>query len=64
MSSRAFNTLAKSIWSISWVIYVFFMLAAFYKCNLRACMVRLEKEKPVDTIQVCESAPFAAVNIN
>ena len=54
LPDHCFNTFAKSIWSLFWILYVFFLIQGAYKCNLRAYMMIKDYEPVVDTAEVGE----------
>ena len=55
LPDHCFNTMAKSIWSLTWTLFVFFLMQGAYKSNLRAHMMFKEYEQVVDTLEVGEN---------
>ena len=54
LPDHCFNTLAKSVYSFFWVLYIFFLMQGAYKCNLRAYMMIKDYEPVVRTAEVCD----------
>ena len=52
MPDHCFNTLAKSVYSFFWVLYIFFLMQGAYKCNLRTYMMIKDYEPLVKTAEV------------
>ena len=55
LPDHCFNTMPKSLWSLFWTLFVFFLMQGAYKSNLRVYMMMKDYEEVVDTVEVGEN---------